>query len=154
MSKYITGVAILLVLLVLFSFNVSDDKISGLVEVASAITIIESSHDFGDINIFDGKVSTTYILENNGTEDVVILSGVTSCMCTEGEIDGLEFGMHESSGKTVVVPAGKKKILTTTFDPLAHGPNGVGKIKREVLLKTNSTETPEVRVVFVANVIK
>ena len=89
-----------------------------------------------------------------GTEDVTILSGVTSCMCTEGEIDNLRFGMHESSGTTIVIPAGGEKILKATFDPLAHGPEGVGAIKRDVVLKTNSTETPQIKVVFAANVVK
>ena len=61
--------------------------------------------------------------------------------------------MHESSGATVIIPAGGEKILKATFDPLAHGPEGVGAAKRELLLKTNSTETPQIKIVFTVNVI-
>lgn len=155
MNKYIIGVAIVAVVLILASYSFpGDDTINTKAEVASAITVVEESYDFGEIDIFGGKVSTTYTLKNEGTEDVSITSAVTSCMCTEGEIEDLKFGMHESSGKTVVIPAGEEKVLTAIYDPLTHGPNGTGKIKRELFLNTNSTETPEIKVTFSGNVIK
>lgn len=122
--------------------------------VASVLSVQEPFYDFGDIDIYGGKVHTTYTLTNEGTEDVSIVSAVTSCICTTGQIDDLVFGMHENSGKTIVIRPGEEKTLTATFDPLAHGPNGVGKIRREVSLTTNSTATPEVKVTFVANVVK
>ncbi len=155
MNKYIIGAIILAVVLILASYGLpGDDTTNAKAEVASAVTVVEQLHDFGDIDIFGGKVSTTYTLKNEGAEDVSITSAVTSCICTEGEIGDLKFGMHESSGKTVIIPAGEEKTLTATFDPLAHGPNGTGKIKRELFLKTNSTETPEIKVTFSGNVIK
>ncbi len=154
MNKYLIGIAILAVIFALATYSSVDSKKAEILEVSSAVVAIESSHDFGDIDIFDGKVSTTYLLKNNGVEDVNILSAATSCMCTEGEIGALRFDMHGSSGETVVIPAGGEEILKATFDPLAHGPNGVGKIKRELFIKTNSTTTPEIKVTFSANVIK
>lgn len=153
MNKYIIGTISLVVVLMGISYVLSsDDKTTP--QVASVLTAAEQTYDFGEIDIFGGKVSTTYTLTNEGTEDVIITSAVTSCMCTEGKIGDLTFGMHESSGKTVIIPAGEEKTLTAIFDPLAHGPNGTGKIKRELFLKTNSTQTPEVRVTFSGNVIK
>jgi len=154
MNKYVIGVVILVGVLILASYGFSNTGNTSASEVASAITVVEPPYDFGDIDIFGGKVSTTYTLKNEGTEDVSILSAVTSCICTEGEIGGLVFGMHESSGKTVTIPAGEEKVLTATFDPLAHGPEGTGPIKRELLLKTNSSMTPEVKVTLEAVVIK
>ena len=124
------------------------------IEVASVVIAEPVSYDFGSIDIFGGKVTTLYTLKNTGAEDVTILSGVTSCMCTEGQIDDLTFGMHESSGTTITIPAGGEKILKAIYDPLAHGPEGVGAIKRDIVLKTNSTETPQIKIVFSANVIK
>lgn len=155
MNKYLVGALIIGILGIVLIFLPQNEKKQALqTQVASAIMVVESSYDFGDIDIFGGKVSTTYTLKNEGTKDVDILSAVTSCMCTEGEIGGLVFGMHESSGKTIVIPAGGEKILTATFNPLAHGPDGVGKVKRELFLKTNSTITPEIKVTFSANVVK
>lgn len=154
MNKYVVWSIILAVLLIFASYGFLDNKTVNTQKVSSAITIAEPAYDFGDIDIFGGKVKTTYTLKNEGSEDVSILSAVTSCICTEGKIDDLEFGMHESSGKVVIIPAGGEKILTATYDPLAHGPNSVGKIKRELYLKTNSTITPNIKVSFIANIIK
>ena len=114
----------------------------------------KTSHDFGEIDIFGGKVSTTYTLKNEGSEDVRIISAITSCMCTEGEIGGMKFGMHSVTGEKIIIPAGGEEILTAVYDPLAHGPNGTGKVTRELILKTNSTETPEIKVLLIANVVK
>lgn len=153
-NKYITVVIVLVVVFILASYLTSNTENANTTKVESVITVAESLHDFGDIDIFGGKVSTIYTLKNEGVEDVKILSAVTSCMCTEGEIGGMRFGMHEQSNKNVSILAGEEKILTATFDPLAHGPNGTGKITRELSLKTDSNKTPKIIVKFTANVVK
>jgi len=122
--------------------------------VASAITLSEDRYDFGDIDIFGGKVETTYTLQNTGTEDVTIIDATTSCMCTEGKIGDLIFGMHGQSGDEVMIPAGESKELTAIFDPLAHGPEGTGPITRDLILSTNSSQTPEVIARFSGTVVK
>jgi len=140
---------------ILFFFSINTNRPSVDVPQAESALVAEStSYDFGDIDIFGGKVSTTYTLKNEGSGDVRILSAITSCMCTEGEIGGMRFGMHERTVKKVVVPAGGEEILTAVFDPLAHGPNGTGKITRELILTTDSEKTPEIKVTFSANVVK
>lgn len=154
MNKYLLGAGILTILLIVVALGFSNFDTNTKTQVASIVSVVEEAYDFGDIDIFGGKVQTTYTLRNEGIEDVLITSAVTSCMCTEGEIGDLTFGMHESTGKTVSIPAGEEKTLTATFDPLAHGPNGTGKIKRELALKTNSTVTPDIKVTFSGNVIK
>jgi hypothetical protein len=122
--------------------------------VTATITTDKALYDFGEIDIFGGKVETEFLLTNTGAEDVRVTSAETSCMCTEGKIDEFTFGMHGSTGKTVVIPAGETKTLTAIFDPLAHGPEGTGGIKRDLFLKTNSDTTPEVRLQFSGNVVK
>lgn len=154
MNKPILGASILAIVLILLSLGFLNSNDGNAAHVASAVSVAEKSYDFGDIDIFGGKVRTTYTLKNEGNKDVTIVSAFTSCMCTEGSIDDLTFGMHESSGNGVIIGAGETKILTATFDPLAHGPNGTGRITRELFLKTNSTVTPEIRVMFSGNVIK
>jgi len=153
-NKYILGASVLAILFIAMSFGLPNNNTSINTQVTSIVSVAETTYDFGDIDIFGGKVSTAYTLKNEGIEDVNITSAVTSCMCTEGKIGDLVFGMHESSGNIVTIPAGEEEILTATFDPLAHGPNGTGKIKRELLLKTNSTVTPEITVTFTGDVIK
>lgn len=156
MNKYTLGIiGIIIIGFLVFAVNTSSNKkAEESKQVASVVTTEKTSHDFGDIDIFGGKVTTTYTLKNEGSEDVRIVSAVTSCMCTEGEIGGMKFGMHSATGGSVVILAGGEKILTATFDPLAHGPDGTGKITRELTLKTNSTGTPEIKVRLSANVVK
>lgn len=149
MNKIITGI-IAVATIGLIAWGVSGS--SGAVE--AAITIDKTEHDFGDIDIFGGKVETKYTITNTGTQDVRTTSAQTSCMCTEGKIDGFKFGMHGSYGKSVIIPTGASKTLTAIFDPLAHGPDGTGRIKRDLFIKTNSSVTPEIRLQFSANVIK
>lgn len=157
MNKYIIGAIIIGVGLIGFSmFNNSTNENAAATNTGSSakISVVEPPYDFGDIDIFAGKVDTTYTLKNEGTEDVTITSAQTSCMCTEGEIAGLTFGMHGSEVKSVVIPAGGEEKVKAIYDPLAHGPNGTGAVTRELMLKTNSVVTPEVRIKFSANVTK
>tara|TARA_B100000745_G_C20010958_1_gene343477 strand:- start:143 stop:625 length:483 start_codon:yes stop_codon:yes gene_type:complete len=157
MNKFIIGAIIIGVGLIGFSMlnNGSDDNIAATNTVSSAkISVAEPPYDFGDIDIFGGKVETTYTLKNEGAEDVIITKAGTSCMCTEGEIAGLTFGMHGSDVKSVTIPAGGEEKVKAIYDPLAHGPNGTGPVTRMLMLETNSSETPQVELRFSANVTK
>ena len=157
MNKYIIGamVAVLLLIGFLVVYQSPDSEVVAVVDVsASKIVVLEESYDFGDIEIFAGKVSTTYALKNEGSEAIMITKAVTSCMCTEGEIAGLTFGMHGSQVSSVVIPGGGQELVTATYDPLAHGPNGVGPVTRTLQLETNSSVTPKIELRFSADVIK
>lgn len=124
------------------------------VQSSSVLVSDREMHDFGDIDIMGGNVETEFALTNTGTDDVVITGGTTSCGCTNGEIGGISFGMHTKMKDEFKIPAGETKNLTVIYDPLAHGPSGVGLAQRSVFLKTNSTETPELEVRIKAMVTK
>lgn len=149
MNKIIIGTLVAIAAIGLIASVAIKDK-----NIASAIEMDKITHDFGEIDIFGGKVQTEYTLTNMGKEAVRITAAETSCMCTEGKIDNFTFGMHGSSGKRITIPAGESKILIAIFDPLAHGPDGTGKIKRDLFIKTNSSATPELRVQFTGDVVK
>jgi len=121
---------------------------------ASALVSDSTSYDFGEIDIFGGKVEKDFTLKNEGAEPVTILAGTTSCGCTDGEIDGVTFGMHEGMVRQVTIASGETKILKAIYDPLAHGPDAVGQVTRQLFLKTNSTVTPELEIRISANVEK
>lgn len=155
MSKYTIIIIIFVIAVIASTVIISNNKEK--VEdkpITSLITVDKESYDFGEIDIFGGNVETTYTITNEGEQDVEIVSAVTSCMCTSGEIGGMKFGMHSATGGRVTIPAGGQELLTAIYDPLAHGPNGTGKITRELTLTTNSVETPEITVKFSANVTK
>ena len=158
MNKYTIGAIGIVVLIIGFAAisqnkNTIPEEVVGSVSPAK-ISVLEQPYDFGDIEIFAGKVSTNYTLKNEGDEDVTITKAGTSCMCTEGEISGITFGMHGSEVGSIVIPPGGEEVVRATYDPLAHGPNGVGPVTRFLVLETNSSETPKIELRFSANVIK
>lgn len=130
----------------------SERAATGIVN-ASLVTKAEQ-YDFGTIDINGGKVSTEFPVTNTGEEPIVVKDGTTSCACTSAELEGVTFDMHKGMARTVTIEPGETKMMTATYDPLFHGPNGTGKITREVILKTNSVVTPEIRARFKANVVK
>ena len=118
--------------------------------------------DFGIANMQEGKVSHKFKLTNDSDEDVLIEKVYTSCGWTtayligdNGERYG-EFGMQGHGLKTtanVKVKAGDSVILDTVFDPTAHGPEAIGKVKRLVYIETNSKTKPNLQLEISAEVI-
>ncbi|QSH39145.1 DUF1573 domain-containing protein [Candidatus Kaiserbacteria bacterium] len=121
---------------------------------SSLLTVDRQMHDFGEVDIFSGVVTTTFALTNGGPDDVVVTEGTTSCGCTNAALGGISFGMHEEMNKEFVILAGETKELTVIYDPLAHGPSGTGLAQRSVFLKTNASATPELEVRIKALVVK
>lgn len=151
----ILGVTVIVIAaIVIFSGGGDSKQDMEMVKSSSPLVAESLEYDFGDIDIFGGKVSTDYTLTNTGSEDIVVTEGVTSCGCTDGEIGGQSFGMHFGIKDSITIPAGESIALTAIYDPLAHGPNAVGAVTRMVKIMTNSTETPELEVRFTANVTK
>tara|TARA_B100000508_G_scaffold32767_1_gene25349 strand:- start:605 stop:1096 length:492 start_codon:yes stop_codon:yes gene_type:complete len=135
--------------------NTGSSTTNATASKSSAALVAEvGQYDFGTININGGNVTTEFPVTNTGEEPIVILDGTTSCACTKAEIESIGFDMHNGMKQKVTIQPGETKMLTTTYDPLFHGPNSIGKITREVILKTNSVVTPEVRMRFAADVIK
>jgi hypothetical protein len=125
-----------------FSGNQSDTQSQS----TSVISVDRILHDFGEIDIFGGNVITEFMLTNEGPDDVYITGGTTSCGCTEAEIGGIGFGMHENMRESFMIPTGETKPLTVIYDPLAHGLSGVGLAQRVVYLETDSSETPNIEI--------
>lgn len=136
--------------------------VTGRVESA-LVNLTTEANELGDIMIKGGLVNTEFKFKNMGNEPINLVSGETSCMCTEaivkrdnGEISTrIEMPGHGSSGRIdMTIEPGEEATLIATFDPMAHGPNALGPIQREIILKTNSKKTPELRFSFNGNVIK
>jgi len=135
------------------SDNSSENQTQSNTNSASVLLVDRPLHDFGEIDIYGGKVTTEFMLTNEGFEDISITDGTTSCGCTEGEIGGISFGMHEGMKSSFAILAGETKPLTVIYDPLAHGPSGVGLAQRSVYLKTDSLATPQLEVRIKALVV-
>lgn len=152
----IGGAVVLLGVLSFFlndSINSTEMKVQKNVS-SSALVVDRQLHDFGEIDIFSGVVTTTFALTNEGADDIVVSNGTTSCGCTNAELGGIGFGMHNGMSEEYVIPAGEKRDLTVIYDPLAHGPSGTGLAQRYISLKTNSSISPELEVRIKVMVVK
>lgn len=128
------------------------------------LTIVSNNIDLKEIPIMGGKVQANFTMRNDSAEPVAILSGETSCMCTEAVVtgkDGFESSKivmqgHGGANRPINydVAPGEEVTVTATFDPMAHGPNATGPIMRDVYLRTNSTDLPKMKLSFQGNVIK
>lgn len=102
----------------------------------------EKFYDFGDISMAKGKVSHSFKIKNSGSSQVQIDQINTSCMCTEATFfkDSQRFGPFGMPGHgfapslNISMEPREEATMEVVFDPNAHGPAGVGKIERQVLI--------------------
>jgi len=119
----------------------------------------KTDYDFGTISMRKGNVEYAFQVKNNTDMPLTIAKLYTSCMCTTASlIRGEEvygpFGMpgHGSipSINQTLVP-GEKVTVAAMFNPNAHGPAGVGPVRRAIYLEGAEGEKFELRIS--ANVI-
>lgn len=146
----IIGIAAIAVVAVV-AVGASQDKNANqtpIIQAASALTAEESSFDFGRISMANGKVSREIKIKNTNTVPVTATRLSTSCMCTTAELSyqGKREGPFGMPGhgfipsiETTIQP-GDEATIKVTFDPAAHGPAGVGAIKREVFLEQEGSK--------------
>lgn len=129
-----------------------------LIKTGGAFTAKETNYDFGNISMAAGKVKYTFGAKNTGSEAAVINKVYTSCMCTTATlmVGSKTFGPYGMPGHgfisslNQVVGSGEEISVEVEFDPAAHGPAGVGKIQRSVIVE-NSAGDP-LQFYFTANV--
>lgn len=118
----------------------------------------KSSFDFGTISMAAGKISHSFKIKNTGQESVMIEKMYTSCMCTTAmlKINNRTFGPYGMPGHGFI-PSIKEKIapneeavIDVIFDPSAHGPAGVGRIQRVIVIENSAGEPLQLN--FTANV--
>lgn len=107
----------------------------------------ETFFDFGTISMKDGNVTKEFVVTNPTNEDILVTTLETSCMCTKAFMvkpDGTTkgpFGMRSMGYAWPVndtIKAGENRIVRVVYDPNAHGPAGVGRIDRFIILTEDS----------------
>lgn len=129
------------------------------IENKRQLKISETFYDFGTISMKDGIVSRIFKITNESSEDILLSSVTTSCMCTvafviNGEEKNGPFGMPGHGGFVPkvndMIGAGDMREIEVLFDPNAHGPAGIGLIERVVFLEDKNGDILEFK--FQANV--
>ncbi|GMQ95083.1 MAG: hypothetical protein BMS9Abin13_193 [Patescibacteria group bacterium] len=130
---------------------------------SGTLSAIETSYDFGTIRMEDGDVSHKFEIKNDGSEPVIIERVSTSCICTTAMIyakDGTEKGPFGMAGHRGANPYANMEVLPSEsvvveaiFDPAAHGPQGVGRVKRIIYIETSSETNHKMELTFEAIVV-
>ncbi|KKT41364.1 hypothetical protein A2W54_02090 [Candidatus Giovannonibacteria bacterium RIFCSPHIGHO2_02_43_13] len=153
-TKVIWGLGALLLFggLIIYAQPNADQKKDDALKIikgTGTLTTPESQYDFGTISMKKGNVKHTFTVKNTGSEAVSVEKIYTSCMCTTATLlkDDKKFGPFGMPGHVavprinVVLEPGEGVSVDAVFDPNAHGPAGVGKIERVVVLE-NSAGAP------------
>lgn len=116
-------------------------------------------HDWGTIDINGGIASKSFAIKNTGSSILKLYNVVTSCMCTTAQLKTSElasrkYKMHEKTQDVFEVKPGQTAELIVEFDPLFHGPSGVGPINRTITMDTNDENNPTLSFNLTANVVK
>ena len=133
--------------------------LAGSANGTGTLVAVESFYDLGTISMSAGKVSRVFKITNTGTGQVFVKKIYTSCMCTTATLTTKEgtagpFGMpgHEAIPTiSQTVAPNEEASIEAIFDPAAHGPAGVGRVRRSIYIETDSQKEP-LELVFEANV--
>lgn len=131
----------------------------------SSIRLDKTNYNFGKISQKDGLVETLYTVTNTGAEDIFLKELYTSCGCTKAQLiyaDGSVSGLYTMKGHAnpsdfyvaKSIKPGETVKIKAIFDPNAHGPQGIGYIKRNIMLNTNLKEKSLIQFSFEAEVTR
>jgi len=121
------------------------------------LTISESSWNIGEVSMKDGLNEKVVTLKNETDSPVTVTEMETSCMCTKATIRNADGTMGPTKGMvghggtprmSQTIAPGETAELIVVFDPNAHGPNAVGPITRDIMLKTDSSLQPTIGLRF------
>ena len=158
-------IGIVVIVFVWFT-NEQNSQVSGVLSQgdeqinSNQLSSPEPFFDFGTIPMSAGTVSHTFKIKNANTEQVVVTKIYTSCMCTIATLvtkagTAGPFGMPGHA----TIPSIKQNIapdeeasVEIVFDPAAHGPQGVGKVRRIVYLETGGGPDSALQLSFEATV--
>lgn len=124
-------------------------------QAESTLIAAEPRHDFGEIPIDGGDVTSAFKLTNEADETVELAAVYTSCGCTTAVLEFADgsnagpFGMPGHGAMPEIerrIEPGESFDVQVTFDPAAHGPQGVGHIMRAVNIHTRDGGTTELRI--------
>ena len=111
--------------------------------------------DLGTVSIDGGLVATTFTVQNAGQRDLTITGLQTSCGCTtavlrtsQGPSPVFGAGPPGDVGWSATLAPGEKATLVVTFDPMAHGPEATGELRRTVSVVSDDPLNPRLEVVL------
>ncbi len=126
---------------------------------AGELVAAEPFYDLGTISMAAGKISRVFTITNSGGTPVQVKKIYTSCMCTTATLTTKEgkagpFGMPGHAAIPTIshiIAPNEEASVEIVYDPAAHGPAGVGKVRRIIYIETD-VQNPPLELTFEANV--
>lgn len=114
-------------------------------EDGGKVSVDQTSLDWGKIAFKGGFKEAFFTIKNDGDSVLRLKDIKTSCHCTKAEviIDGQaspSFGMSGVSSWVGEVKPKEEAKLKVIFDPLYHGPQGIGPIERYIKVYTSDPQ--------------
>ena len=121
------------------------------VQSQSDLTAEQMSFDFGTVSMAAGKVTHLFKVKNENGEPIVIRRISTSCMCTTAQLvkSGKTLAIYGMPGHGYVpnldepIAPNEQAVIEVVFDPVAHGPAGIGRVERSVTIYTGAAQPLE-----------
>lgn len=144
--KIIIAVAVTVVgfgVLLFLNQPTEHEQMQGTSAEHNVLSSDQQSYDFGTISMKDGKVKTTFKVKNPTAEALTLSKLYTTCMCTDAKlvVNGSTEGPFGMPGHGSI-PTFEQKLepnqeadIEVEYDPNAHGPSGVGRIERSVIVE-------------------
>jgi len=147
--KIMIGAVVFTFLLIVGGAALFSSKGDEANDVGGASTEIEGleinpiSYQLGDVPINGGIVTKEYEIKNTTGQTLKLKKITTSCMCTQAKVVvgeeetrffGMEHGMDKNPTISFEINSQETGKVVVTFDPAAHGPEGVGPFERIVWL--------------------
>lgn len=159
-NKFLIGIIVGTLLLLggtVFLAGKMTESVTVEVAEGAKAEVAETAWNWGDIGINDGKVEREFEIKNVGSQVLKLFNIVTSCMCTTAmftDNDSQVFGMHAKSGYVKEIQPEASVKVRVVFDPLFHGPDGIGPITRQVTMMTNDADKAQITLMLTATVRK
>lgn len=118
-------------------FSAQTDETCAVESYASYQLIDHYIHDFGDVAIAGGPVSATFHVLSSGSSPMIVLSGSTTCVCTQ-----------VSQSQDIIYPGDTLQVVVT------YNPFVAGTFKQSAVLSTNTYPYNYIRVYVKGNVIE
>ncbi len=137
-------------------------QVNTVKSTAGMLVADTSAFDLGTVSMAKGLVNYSFKIKNIGATPVALSTIYTSCMCTTATLkkNGQAFGPFGMPGHVPLplvdqtMNGDEEATIEVVFDPAAHGPQGIGRVKRVIYITTTDALDKPLAVSFEANVVR
>lgn len=122
--------------------GINNTTVQASFQSGGKVEIEQTSIDWGKIAFRGGNKEAFFRIKNTGDSVLKLRNIKTSCHCTKAEVNingqiSPSFGMGGITSWIGEIQPNSEAELKIIFDPMYHGPQGIGPIERYVKVETS-----------------